>query len=457
VFIKNAYGLLMNFFTLIVSYNINREELYMKRKTALFLAIAAMTASSAITVFGETNWYKYDANGFAIEYNIATGEVRAEGYKSKTTDTAVASTTKFIDLTIPSEIEATKIQAISDRAFTDYDEIQTVSLPSTVTSIGDKAFWGADSFSKIAMPKSLLSIGNQAFESCDSLANVTFNSGLLTIGDSAFKNCKQITSITIPNSVTSIGANAFENCKSATTITLGDSLDELGGGAFKGCSSVKSITVPSGVTTLKSNTFEGCTSLEKVVLPDGLKSIENTIFSDCKALKQVYVPATVKSISKTAFDGAENVTFYCKNGSYAQQYAKEHNFPVITGEEIISDDTVPDHITVIVNGETVDFGNSQPVNINGRVLVPMRDIFEALGLVVGWNQDTKTATGKKGVTDISITIGAQKMLVNGKEVKIDVPAQIIDGSTMVPLRAITDSAGGQVKWDQLSQTATITN
>ena len=85
----------------------------------------------------------------------------------------------------------------------------------------------------------------------------------------------------------------------------------------------------------------------------------------------------------------------------------------------------------------------------------MRDIFEALGLIVGWDGETKTVTGKKGVIDISLTIGKTKMLVNGAEQPLDVPAQIISGSTMVPLRAISNSVGCKVTWDQNTRTINI--
>lgn len=416
--------------------------------------VTIMTAAASTSA--ATGWLDSSLdNDFPIEYNPSTHEVHAKGYASKTSDTAVSTTTKFIKIKIPEKVEGVTVTGIGERGFMDYDEISEITLPSTIKTIGNKAFWGADSFSKIVLPDSTVSIGDNAFESCDSLAGVSMGKSLQTIGERAFKNCKSLSTINLPDTVTSIGSGAFEGCKALTTVKLDTDLTDIGGSAFKDCSALKSVTIPDGVTTLKSNTFDGCKSLESVTLPDGLKTIENAVFGDCDALRKVYIPATVKTISKTAFDGCENVTIYCKNGSYAQQYANEKKLPVITGEEIVTDETVPDHITVIVNGEQVTFKNAQPVIIDGRTLVPMREIFEALGLVVGWDGETKTVTGKKGVTDISLKIGEAKIYVDGKPQAIDVPAQIIDGSTMVPLRAISNSVGCKITWDQNTKTANI--
>lgn len=429
----------------------------MKRKIAMLLA-AVSVLSCAASVNASTGWKEgVLGSGFEVEYNTNTHEIRAKGYASKTSDTAVSRTTKFISINVPAQIEGTPITALGERAFTDYDEIESVTLPATLEVVGDKAFWGADSFSRISLPDAVTTIGDSAFESCDSLSNIGFGNNVRSVGARAFKNCKAITTLSLPDSVETIGANAFEGCRSLSTIKLGSKLTDLGGGAFKDCKAIKSLVLPDGLVTLKSNTFDGCSALENLTLPDGMKTIENAVFNDCNSLRKIYIPATVKTISKTAFDGAENVTIYCKNGSYAQQYAAEKKIPVVTGEEIITDETVPDHITVIVNGEQIKFKNAQPVIVGSRTLVPMREIFEALGLVVDWDAETKTVTGKKGVTDVRMTIGSSKMYVDGKEQKLDVPAQIIDGSTMVPLRAISNSVGCKITWDQNTRTANITD
>lgn len=434
----------------------------MKRKTSLMLAAMLIAASTAY-VQAADNMRDYQlSNGYEVEVNKATNEIFSKNYAKKYSDTAVAAKLKMTEVNIPDSIDGISITGIGAAGFVDRDEISKITLPSTIQTIGDKAFWGADSFSEITVPDSVTYIGKSAFESCDSLSSVTLGKGVKTIGEFTFKNCKNIKSLELPNSVESLGQGAFENCKSLSSLSLGNSISDIGGGAFKGCSALKDLALPNGLTVLKANTFNGCSSLFSLTLPKGLKSIENGVFGDCDSLKKIYIPATVKTISSNAFEGCENVVIYCKNGTYAQQYAIDKKIPVMIADKLdseapVAEESIPDHITVFVNSEKVGFKNAQPVIVEGRTLVPMRDIFEALGLIVSWDGETKTVTGIKGVTDIQLTIGKTKMLVNGRDVPLDVPAQIIDGSTMVPLRAISNSVGCKVTWDQNTRTINITD
>ncbi len=106
---------------------------------------------------------------------------------------------------------------------------------------------------------------------------------------------------------------------------------------------------------------------------------------------------------------------------------------------------VPD-VRVYVNRDKVKF-DVPPTIIDGRTLVPLRAIFEALGATVDWNQTTKTVTGTKDGTTIIMTVGQSTFTVNGDVKKLDVPSQIIDGRTLVPVRAIAESLGVIVKWN----------
>src|SRR5258708_1755566 len=94
------------------------------------------------------------------------------------------------------------------------------------------------------------------------------------------------------------------------------------------------------------------------------------------------------------------------------------------------------NITVVVNGEPVAFSGVGPRQINGRVLVPLRGIMEKLGAYVGFDGSTRTVTASKSGVDMSLRLGDRHATVNGRDVTLDVPAQEISGSTMVPLRFV---------------------
>ena len=104
-------------------------------------------------------------------------------------------------------------------------------------------------------------------------------------------------------------------------------------------------------------------------------------------------------------------------------------------------------ITVAIDGEEVTFANQQPIIIDGRTLVPVRGVFEAAGFNVAWDGTTSTATLTNNNYKVSITIGNDTFTTNGITHTLDVPAQVINGSTMLPIRAVLESVGFSMDWD----------
>ncbi|MGV3615035.1 MAG: stalk domain-containing protein [Fimbriimonas sp.] len=104
-------------------------------------------------------------------------------------------------------------------------------------------------------------------------------------------------------------------------------------------------------------------------------------------------------------------------------------------------------ISVNVDGDRVDFRGTEPAYINGRVLVPLRGVFEQMGASVNWRPATRTVTARKGDKDVRLRIGERTASIDGQPVTMDVPAQIIDGSTMVPIRFLSESLGADVSWN----------
>ncbi len=111
-------------------------------------------------------------------------------------------------------------------------------------------------------------------------------------------------------------------------------------------------------------------------------------------------------------------------------------------------------IGVYLNGTRLEF-DVPPQIIYGRTLVPMRKIFESLGAVVSWDNDTQTATGQKGNTIVNISINSKTLFKNGVPKALDVPPALIDGRTMVPVRAIAESFECTVDWVQETQSVKI--
>ena len=111
-------------------------------------------------------------------------------------------------------------------------------------------------------------------------------------------------------------------------------------------------------------------------------------------------------------------------------------------------------ITVFLDGTQLEF-DVPPMLENGRTLVPMRVIFEALGATVDWDNDTFTAIATKDDLTIKITIDDMKLYKNDEVIELDVPARLIDGRTLVPARAVSEGMGAKVDWDNDDWVVTI--
>ncbi|NPV43870.1 MAG: copper amine oxidase [Firmicutes bacterium] len=112
-------------------------------------------------------------------------------------------------------------------------------------------------------------------------------------------------------------------------------------------------------------------------------------------------------------------------------------------------------VKVVFNGQKLDF-DVKPMIINGRTMVPFRKIGESMGVVVGWNERDRTIHGRKGSIYVKLQLDNDTALVNGREIKLDVPATLKQNRTLVPLRFFSEVFGANVYWDQNTFTVTIT-
>ena len=96
-----------------------------------------------------------------------------------------------------------------------------------------------------------------------------------------------------------------------------------------------------------------------------------------------------------------------------------------------------------------------PVIESGSTLVPMRFLFEQMGADVEWNGETQTVTATLDNTEITFSINNINAEVNNILTTMDVPARLVNGKTMVPLRFLSENMGYTVEWDADSRTAII--
>ena len=120
----------------------------------------------------------------------------------------------------------------------------------------------------------------------------------------------------------------------------------------------------------------------------------------------------------------------------------------------------PAKVKILLDGKTITF-DEQPVILNNRVLVPLREIAERMGAKVAWSENFLRAEElgiiavSKGNTGVLLTIGEDCVVVNRQIFYMDQAPVLLNGRTFVPVRFVAPALGAKVDWDEESQTVLI--
>lgn len=226
------------------------------------------------------------------------------------------------DLVIPSVVynngTSYTVTALIDDAFANNTYIETVTLPSTLTTLGSEFYYN---------PPFGPTCETGLFEGCTNLRSVNFEdlTNLTSIGDCTFKDCTSLESVFLPNTLETMGSRIFINCSSLSKVTFenGFKVTSLKG-TFINCTSLTQIEIPANVEELTYNnpyhtdmspnygTFGGCTSLSEVTFEEGSKlSMLFGTFSYCSNLETLTLPESLSSIGGyqllPAFGGCSNL------------------------------------------------------------------------------------------------------------------------------------------------------
>lgn len=99
--------------------------------------------------------------------------------------------------------------------------------------------------------------------------------------------------------------------------------------------------------------------------------------------------------------------------------------------------------------------NVVPYIENGRTMIPLRFVAEALGAEVTYKEEENGCLVEKGGKTIDITFDSPVFLANGKSVTYDVPIRVIEGRTMIPLRFVSEELGYHVYWNEKNSAVVI--
>ena len=176
------------------------------------------------------------------------------------------------NITIPDKINGIEVGSINERCFKN-SNIESVTLPSSVTSIEQQAFYGCDNLKSINL-SNVKFIGTEAFTNCPSLTDNIDLSSVDWVAEKGLAGT-YFNIVNLPN-CTKTGENAFDSCKAEEIIM--NKATSIGAQAFYNCSNLKTLYIPNA-TGLANDNFNGCTNIKLIFAPK-IKSLRLSIPSN---------------------------------------------------------------------------------------------------------------------------------------------------------------------------------
>ena len=314
-------------------------------------------------------------------------------FKYVDNDNGGITITKYIGdyskVIIPSQIDDKPVTAIGEKAFIQYEKLESITMPDSIKYIGKFSFAYCDNLIDVNLSNNLESIDEAAFYGCINLTKIIIPAstkeiagfveyGLTYMGVEVFGDCTKLENIIIdqnnsiyasydgivlskdkkyikyipigksgelqvPYGVISLG-DEFSYHTNITSIRIPETVTNVEYKAFCGCENLNNITISNGITNIGIDAFLGCTSLTSIIIPNSVKSIGSEAFWNCISLTSITIPESVKSIGYEAFgyyydydrleeEIIKDFTIYGKKGTAAEKYAKENGFEFVSVED----------------------------------------------------------------------------------------------------------------------------
>ena len=293
-----------------------------------------------------------------------------------------------------SEVEAVRfvgdeegqIENLVSRAFYQFKNLKTVSLPDGMTEIGGYAFSECTALQRVEIGSALASLYNSAFSECSSLTEIVISEDnpIFYLQDGClYQHCgnadtlhfcmSTVSQLVLPDTVTKIESGAFSVAAFLERLSLNKAIDNMDSYTFEGllgnCSSLTEITldestehyclvddalynkaltilyfcprnkesveIPEGVKTIGSSAFKNCKQLTEIILPTSVSSLSYYCFENCVSLEQLTIMNPECYLNYYSGIPTQTV-IYGYPGSSAASYAGEHGNVFVAIEGLVS-------------------------------------------------------------------------------------------------------------------------
>lgn len=350
-----------------------RKSIY--KFTTAFLCVLIILTSLNLNVIsfgastGKTTW-SIDSNG-----KLTVSGTGPTEYTSVYSGRILTNYPLWKDRVL--EIKSAEIKSgiteIAYAAFSECKNLESISIPDTVTKISNiDTFDGCDNLKEITVdpnnqyfsaeqnvlfdkdkttlvyyphgleaeeytvPNGVKVIKGWAFDGSDikngetiptiAAKKIVLPDGVETIEPDAFFGFTNLEEINLPESLKTIGYSAFCYCRKLKNITIPGKVSKIESDSFLGCENLEKITISEGVTEIGSSAFSKC-NMEKIELPNSVVKIGNGAFSSCSNLKSIHIPSKTTEIG-TGIVNNGSFEYICSDakGCSAETYADENGF-----------------------------------------------------------------------------------------------------------------------------------
>ena len=267
-----ALIIVLLFSTLSAAFSINAEII---EGTDYEIIWNLDTDSGTLTLSGEGTIYRFSQ---WRDYKNSIKKVVIDSDSSKIYEGAFTGYNNLSEVEIPDTLTDIGFGAFYGTPF-----LNSLPIKNHQVCLGDRLLDVEDFCGSITVNQDIKHICGGAFSDKQQITSITIPEGVISIGDIAFEHCT-VKNMVIPDSVTSIGYGAFRECPFLETIILSKNITLIENNTFFACYRLKDIVIPDGVTTIEYEAFLACENLEEIYIPTTVTNIGARAFDYCPKL-----------------------------------------------------------------------------------------------------------------------------------------------------------------------------